>query len=283
MSCCASSDVRTASHQEAASLLVPGRVARWRFVAVSAGLFVVSSAATIAWCGSAVTTCGCGLDATGCPLATSMWRPSPGRDWPGVALEFLGMWSVMMTAMMLPSLAPRLWRYRQAIAERVVAGASPDRLTALAGAGYLTVWILAGVLVFPLGAALSLAVRDLPSLAAALPIAVGVIVVLASAWQLTTWKARHLACCRGMPAAGPTGDARTAWRHGLHLGRHCVRCCAALTIMLLAIGMMDLTAMALVTAAITLERLLPAGDRVARAIGIVAIIAGVGMMVRALA
>jgi hypothetical protein len=39
----------------------------------------------------------------------------PGQTWPGAAASFLGMWVVMMVAMMLPSLVPMLWRYRQAL------------------------------------------------------------------------------------------------------------------------------------------------------------------------
>ena len=44
-------------------------------------------------------------------------------------------------------------------------------------------------------------------------------------------------------------------------------CCAGLTVILLVIGVMDLRAMAVVTAAITAERLAPAGEQVARASG----------------
>ena len=50
---------------------------------------------------------------------------------------------------------------------------------------------------------------------------------------------------------------------------------------LLVIGVMDLGAMALVTAAITAERLAPAGERVARGIGIVVIVAGLGLIAAA--
>jgi predicted metal-binding membrane protein len=50
---------------------------------------------------------------------------------------------------------------------------------------------------------------------------------------------------------------------------------------LVAIGVMDLTAMTLVTTAITAERLAPAGDRVARGIGVVLVAAGVGTLIRA--
>jgi hypothetical protein len=44
---------------------------------------------------------------------------------------------------------------------------------------------------------------------------------------------------------------------------------------------MDLSAMALVMAAITLERLAPRGERVARATGVVAVEAGVVLLARA--
>ena len=48
-----------------------------------------------------------------------------------------------------------------------------------------------------------------------------------------------------------------------------------LTAILLVVGVMDLRAMAVVTAAITVERLAPAGERVARALG--AVVVGAGM------
>jgi predicted metal-binding membrane protein len=43
------------------------------------------------------------------------WMRMPGQTWPDAAASFLGMWVVMMVAMMLPSLVPMLWRYRQAV------------------------------------------------------------------------------------------------------------------------------------------------------------------------
>jgi predicted metal-binding membrane protein len=52
-------------------------------------------------------------------------------------------------------------------------------------------------------------------------------------------------------------------------------------VILLVIGVMDLRAMTLVTAAITVERLAPAGERVARAIGTVVVGAGLVLIVRA--
>jgi predicted metal-binding membrane protein len=76
-------------------------------------------------------------------------------------------------------------------------------------------------------------------------------------------------------------DSGTAWRHGLRLGLHCSYCCAGLTAILLVVGVMDLRVMAVVTAAITLERLAPAGARVARAIGVVVVGAGLLLIARA--
>ena len=36
------------------------------------------------------------------------WMRMPGQSWPAAAASFLGMWIVMMAAMMLPSLVPML-------------------------------------------------------------------------------------------------------------------------------------------------------------------------------
>jgi predicted metal-binding membrane protein len=131
---------------------------------------------------------------------------------------------------------------------------------------------------FPLGVALATIEMQLPALARAVPIAVGGVVLIAGALQFTAWKARHLACCREAPGHGRRlpSDAGTAWRYGLRLGLHCAYCCAGPTAILLVIGVMDIRAMAVVMAAITAERLAPAGDRVARATG--AVVVGAGLI-----
>jgi len=189
-----------------------------------------------------------------------------GQIWSDSALSFLGMWTLMMAAMMLPSLMPMLQRHYRAV------GGWP---TALVGAGYFCVWSAIGIAVYPL----STIERDMP-------IPVGLIVLIAGLLQFTRWKARRLACCREATCCHearlqPTTDAGTAWRHGLRLGLDCVACCANLTAVLLVLGVMDIAAMALVTAAITLERLAPAGERVAQASGVV--IVGVGVILLAAA
>ena len=209
------------------------------------------------------------------------WMRMSAQTWPGAAVSFIGMWVVMMAAMMLPSLVPMLWRYRRAIG-----GTGETRrgwLIALVGVGYFFVWTVFGMAAFPLGAALAAVEMQQPALARVVPIAVGMVVLIAGALQFTAWKARHLACCRESPGCGSTlaADAGTAWRHGLRLGLHCSHCCAGPMAILLVIGVMDLRAMVAVTAAITVERLAPAGERVARGIGVVVVGAGLLLIARA--
>jgi predicted metal-binding membrane protein len=209
-----------------------------------------------------------------------MWMRMPGRTWPDVATAFLGMWLVMMVAMMLPTLVPMLWRYRRAIA--ATGYRQIDALTALVGAAYFFAWTLFGAIAFLAGAILTSLEMQLPSLARAVPGAIGAIVLLSGLLQFSAWKAHHLACCRAMPDCCETlrADARTAWRHGLRLGLHCVHCCLGLTLLLLVVGVMDLRAMAVVTAAISTERLAPAGLRAARLIGAVLVAAGLFLLAR---
>jgi predicted metal-binding membrane protein len=184
------------------------------------------------------------------------------------------MWVVMMVSMMLPSLVPALWRYRQAVV-------TPDNrrlhgLTALVGLGYFLVWTGFGIVVFPLGIALAGIEMQQPTLARTVPIATAVVFLTAGALQFTAWKARQLACCREVPGHGRTlpANAAPAWRHGLRLGIHCSYACAGLTATLLVVGVMDLRIMALATAGITAERLAPNGKPVARAIGAIVVVAG---------
>jgi predicted metal-binding membrane protein len=220
-----------------------------------------------------------GMEMPGGWTMSMTWMPMAGQTWLGAAASFLGMWVVMMMAMMLPSLVPMLWRYRQAVGTSAV---RLGRLTALVGAGYFFVWTVFGIAVFLLGVALAAVEMQQPALARAVPTAAGAIVLIAGALQFTAWKARHLAGCRESASAGGfQSDARTAWQHGLRLGIRCSYSCAGLTAILLVIGVMDLRAMAAVTAAITSERLAPAGELVARAIGAVAVGVGLFLVSRA--
>jgi len=108
------------------------------------------------------------------------------------------------------------------------------------------VWTVFGMAVFPLGFALAVVEMQQPALARVVPIAVGVVVLIAGALQFSAWK---------------------GW--------------AGLMAILLVVGVMDLGAMAVVTAAITVERVSLAGERVARAVGAVVVGAGLFLIARA--
>ncbi len=247
------------------------------FWASSALLFVASVAITIVWCGSMTAM---GMPMPGGWTMSMSWMRMAGQTWPGAAASFLGMWVVMMIAMMLPSVVPMLWRYRQAVAR--TGRSRLASLTVSAGLGYFFVWALFGVIVYPLGVALAVLEMQRPALARAVPVAVGVVVFAAGCVQLTPWKAHHLRCCRESPACGALSVASASpWGYGLRIGGQCCACCAGLMAILLVTGSMDLRAMALVAAAVTLERLAPAGERVAQGIGLVAVGVGLFQIARA--
>lgn len=228
------------------------------FLAVAALIFGSAALATIHQC-----------------LAMPMlWMRMPGQSWPEAAADFLGMWVVMMVAMMLPSLVPMLSRYRHSHGGR--GARRVNLLTLLVSIGYFGVWSAIGVAAFPVGIALTELETRAPGLARAAPSTAGLLLLAAGLLQFTKWKAQHLACCRQESGHGhaSAADAATAWRHGLRHGLHCSYCCAGPTLVLLALGAMDLRLMAIVTVVITIERLAPASERIAKAIGTVAVAAG---------
>lgn len=260
-------------------MIIPVQTSQRTFFGVSTLLFLASATVTIMWCGS-MSALG-GMMMPGGWKMSMAWMRMPGETWPMAVMSFLGMWVVMMVAMMMPSLVPMLRRYRQA-----VGGTGETRLgwlTLLVGVGYYFVWTVFGMAAYPLGVALVTSEMKQPSLAHAVPFAVGAVVLIAGALQFTRWKACHLTCCRKMPEDGSRlpADAGTAWRHGLRLGLHCAQCCAGLMAILLVIGVMNLGAMAFVAAAITVERLMPAGERVARATGTVIVAIALLLVARA--
>ena len=209
------------------------------------------------------------------------WVRMPGQTWPAAAASFLGVWVVMMVAMMLPSLVPMLWRYRQAVGP--TGETRLDRLVTRVGAGYFFVCTVFGMALFPLGVALAALEMRWSLLARCVPIAAGAVVLIAGTLQFTAWKAHHLACCRAAPGRGCSlpADTGTAWRHGLRLGLHCCYCCAGLMAILLGLGVMDLRVLAVVAAAVTMERLAPDGEHAAQVVGTVVVAAGLFLIARA--
>src|SRR5258708_31974160 len=75
-------------------------------------LFTASGAATIIGCASMSAMRE--MPMPGGWTMSMTWMRMPEQTWLGAAVSFLGMWTAMMVAMMLPSLTPVLLRHRRA-------------------------------------------------------------------------------------------------------------------------------------------------------------------------
>jgi predicted metal-binding membrane protein len=177
----------------------------------------------------------------------------PGTDL-GALGWFLGVWAVMMAAMMLPSLAPTAALYAR------MTGARDWVQPLMFAGGYTLVWGASGLLaygVFRLGR--SALGGPLAWHSGGRFFAAGVLAA-AAAYELTPMKLVCLNKCRS-----PLGFLLGRWRDGrvgaLEMGsRHaawCIGCCWALMAALFALGVMSLTWMAVVAGVIVLEKTLP--------------------------
>ncbi|HEU5387016.1 MAG TPA: DUF2182 domain-containing protein [Streptosporangiaceae bacterium] len=187
----------------------------------------------------------------------------------GLALPpFLGLWTVMMAAMMLPSVAPVavLWT-------RLITGASagPGRLLRMSTflAGYLLAWAVAGTGAFAALAGTGRLLTASPAAAKWLGVA---IFTAAGIYQLTPWKDWCLRRCRSPVGAllyylGFKGRSRDL-RVGLHHGATCAGCCWGLMIVLIAVGVMNVAVMALLAAVIFAEKLWRYGKPFGQAVGV---------------
>lgn len=210
------------------------------------------------------------------------WMRMPGQSWLDAGGSFLGMWIPMMVAMMLPVLLPVLRRYRRNVDH--ISGRAPEKLTLAVAMGYFFVWGLLGLALYPLGMGLAALAMRHAALASHVPTVTGLMVVIAGALQFTRWKIRHLNACRKPPSGHGHDDCTlgSAWRQGIGIGLHCCYCSAGLTAVLMVAGVMNPVAMALVTIAVAVERLTPAAEPAARAIGMVTLAVGLVVLGRAM-
>ena len=169
---------------------------------------------------------------------------------------FLGVWVVMMAAMMFPSVAPTVALYSRMTRER-----SP-RSPLLFTAGYLITWGLVGLLAFAIAVVGARAVGDVLSWDRAGRWIAGGTLVLAAIYELTPLKDVCLGKCRS-PLGFLLGAWRDGWSGALQMGaRHgawCVGCCWALMASLFALGVMGIGWMAFVAGLIAVEKTVPWG------------------------
>lgn len=179
---------------------------------------------------------------------------------------FIVMWTFMMAAMMLPSVAPVASMY-----SRSALSHSPLRLFSF-GIGYLVVWTATGIPAFVL-------VMLAGQLASGHPfgatVTAVVVFALCGVYQLTPLKSRCLQHCRSpisllLHYSSYRGMLRDL-HAGIHHGAYCLGCCWALMVLFVALGIMNMAGMLVLALVVLLEKLSPRGERLARLVGVAAI------------
>lgn len=198
-------------------------------------------------------------------VATVTWANDMG-NMPGTMGLGLGafvlMWGLMMSAMMLPSVAPMGFLYSRTITRR-----RRWRLAQFA-TGYVVAWTLTGIGAFILAWIAGELAAGRPT--AARVVAVGAF-ALVGLYQLTPLKYRCLDHCRSplghmMHYASFRGPVRHL-NAGLHHGMFCLGCCWALMVLMVVFGVMNVWAMAGLALVIAAEKLWRHGAQLARATG----------------
>jgi predicted metal-binding membrane protein len=167
---------------------------------------------------------------------------------------FVGVWVVMMAAMMFPSVAPTVALYARMTRTRWPL--APTAFTA----GYLLTWTASGVAAFAVADAAGAATGDALSWDHAGRGLAGATLLVAATYELTPLKSVCLGKCRS-PLGFLMGSWRDGWLGGLRMGikngAWCVGCCWALMAALFALGVMSITWMAVVAGLIAVEKTLP--------------------------
>ena len=172
----------------------------------------------------------------------------------GTAAWFLGVWVVMMAAMMFPSVAPTVALYSKLRQTRALG--APLLFTA----GYLLVWSAVGLVAYTLARIGAQLFGDVLAWDRAGRWVAGAVLLVAAVYELTPLKNVCLGKCRS-----PLGFLLGSWKDGLsgatqmgaRHGAWCVGCCWALMASLLALGLMSIVWMALVSGLIAFEKLIP--------------------------
>jgi predicted metal-binding membrane protein len=177
--------------------------------------------------------------------------------------EFVPVWTLMMAAMMLPSVAPTASLYAKTVRD--------NRATRIAGlvAGYLAVWAAAGLPAYGLAWLAGWLSGTHPSAAHIMAVAV---FAVCGVYQLSGLKDRCLAHCRSplgllLHYGSYQGRLRDL-RVGAHHGGYCLGCCWGLMVILIAVGVMNVAAMVGLAALVLIEKVWgwgPAAGRLAGA------------------
>ena len=231
---------------------------------ILAGLIVLAAAgwAVLLWQAAA---------AGGMPMGLTMGLSAP---------LFLATWIAMMVAMMFPTAAPMILTFARVSAGQRERG--PGFVpTWVFVAAYLLVWTVFGALAYALALGAQALAEGSPWLVQNTARIGGVILALTGVYQLSPLKWVCLSRCRT-----PLAWVLHAWRDGyagaflmgLEHGAYCLGCCWLLFVLLFPLGMMNVAAMAAITALIFTEKSLPHGYRVGQVAGLLLIAYGVAVV-----
>ena len=214
-------------------------------------------------------------------MATEIAMPQMQEAW-GVtdfALTFV-MWAVMMVAMMTPSAAPMILLFA-GVNRRRREQQAPYVPTSVFLLGYLVVWAAFSVLATAAQWGLHAASLLSPMMVSTTPVLGGVLLLVAGIYQWTPLKHACLSKCRS-----PLGFVLNEWREGrwgaflmgLKHGSYCTGCCWSLMALLFVAGVMNLLWVAAIAGFILLEKVAPAGQRMAQAAGVLMVAGGVVLL-----
>ena len=198
------------------------------------------------------------------------WSAMGGLGW------FLGVWVVMMAAMMVPSVAPTVALYARMTRRR------SSTLPLLYVGGYLLTWAASGLVAIAIAAATSAAAGTTLEWNHTGRVLAGATLIAAAAYQLSPLKDVCLGKCRS-----PLGTLLGSWRDGqlgalrmgLKSGAWCVGCCWALMASLFALGVMSVQWMAVIAGVVAIEKTLPWGRSASRLTAVALLVIGVMVLV----
>lgn len=222
-----------------------------------------------------------GMEMGGMEMSTNMALPQMDAWGPVELLLTFVMWSVMMVAMMIPSAVPLILVFTKI--NRTRREREDSALpTATFVSGYLLVWTGLSALATLMQWGLHDAGLLSPMMKSSSSLVSGTLLIAAGVYQWTPWKRACLIHCRSPLhfiisewRSGALGALRMGSRHGVY----CVGCCWALMAVLFVAGIMNLLWVAAVAVFVLAEKLVPRGELIGRAAGIVLVIIGLGVLV----
>ena len=199
-------------------------------------------------------------------------------SWDASYLGFLFvMWSIMMVAMMVPSVTPMVMMFTTVNRKRRESDRTDLVPVGVFVSGYLIAWMAFSAAAAVAQWTLHAAALVSPMMTSSSAILGGALLIAGGIYQWTPLKYACLIHCRT-----PMSFLMTSWRPGrtgalvmgLHHGSFCVGCCWVLMALLFVAGVMNVLWVAAIAAFVFIEKVAPRGDLLGRVAGVLLVAAG---------